>query len=126
MSGQPLSLPLLGESRTTTAARSTNNVGACPVVPPTHAVTNKVNLLLILSRVCSEELDFRTTGHLTATIKDQTHDGIRLSCRSDTIPARAPLGHPTPYLQGHQSVQVPTKQVKPGGITLDGTHEVVR
>src|SRR4051812_6139830 len=33
-----------------------------------------------------------------------------MSCRSDTIPARAPLGHPTPYLQGHQSVQVPTNK----------------
>src|SRR3954469_5957414 len=74
------------------------------------AVTDKVNRLLTLSRVCYEELDFRTTGHLTATIKDQTHDGIRLSCRSDTIPARAPMGHPTPYLQGRQSVQVPTNK----------------
>src|SRR3954466_3489566 len=74
------------------------------------AVTNKVNRLLTLSRVCSEELDFRTTGHLTATSKDQTHDGIRLSCHSDTIPARAPLGHPTPYLQEHQSIQVPTNK----------------
>src|SRR3954469_24845667 len=35
-------------------------------------------------------------------------DGIRLSCCPDTIPARAKLGHPTPYLQGHPSVQVPT------------------
>src|SRR3954462_11983437 len=73
------------------------------------AVTNKVNRLLTLSRVCSEELDFRTTGHLTATSKDQTHDGIRLSCRSNNIPARAPLGHPTPYLQERQSIKVPTK-----------------
>src|SRR4051812_22403572 len=74
------------------------------------AVTDKVNCLLTLSRVCSEELDFRTTGHLTATSKDQTHDGIRLSCRSDTIPTRAPWGHPTPYLQERQSVQVPTNK----------------
>ena len=62
------------------------------------AVTNKVNRLLTLSRICSEEVDFRTTGHLTATSKDQTQDGIRMSRRSNTIPARAPLGHPTPYL----------------------------
>src|ERR1043165_1626801 len=53
---------------------------------------------------------FCTTGYLTATSKDQAHGGIRLSCRFDTIPARAPLGHPTPYLQGHQSVQVPTNK----------------
>src|ERR1043165_3693210 len=94
--------PFPGESWTTTAARTTSNVGACPVVPPTHAVTNKVNRLLTLSRVCSEELDFHTTGHLTATRKDQAHGGIRLSCRSDTIPAQAPWGHPTPYLHGRQ------------------------
>src|SRR4051812_8078714 len=100
----------LSESRTMTAVRSTNNIGACPVVPPTRAVTDKVNRLLTLSRVCSEELDFRTTGYLSVTSKDQTHDGIRLSCRSDTIPARAPWGHPTPYLQGRQSVQVPTNK----------------
>src|SRR3954466_15438940 len=100
--------PYLGESRTTTTVRSTSNIGACPDVPPNRAVTNKVNRLLTLSRVCSEELDFRTIGHLTSTSKDQAHGGIRMSCRSDTIPARALLGHPTPYLQGHQSVQVPT------------------
>src|SRR3954469_6277895 len=92
-----------------TAVRSTSNVGACPVIPPTCAVTDKVNCLLTLSRVCSEELDFRTTGYLSATSKDQDHGGICLSSRSDTIPVRAPLGHPTPYLQGHQLVQVPTK-----------------
>src|SRR4051812_6594122 len=62
----------------------------------------------LVSRVLFEELDFRTTGYLTATRKYQAHDGIRLSCHSDTISARAPSGHPTRYLQGHQSVQVPT------------------
>src|SRR4051812_5475237 len=81
----------LSESRTTTATKSTSNIGACPVVPPTRAVTDKVNRLLTLSCVCSEELDFRTTWHLTTTSKDQAHGGIRLSCSSDTIPARAPL-----------------------------------
>src|SRR3954470_14365454 len=100
----------LSESRSTTAVRSTSNIGVCPVVPPTHAVTDKVNRLLTLSRVCSEELDFHTTGYLSATSKDQTHDGIRLSCRSDTIPARAPLGLLTPYLHERQSIQVPTNK----------------
>src|SRR3954470_22768909 len=66
--------------------------------------------LYLVSCVLLVELDFCTTGYLTATSKDQTHGGIRLSCRSDTIPAREPLGHPTPYLQGHQSVQVPTNK----------------
>ena len=45
--------PYLSESRSTTAVRSTSNIGACPVVPPTRAVTDKVNRLLTLSRVCS-------------------------------------------------------------------------
>src|ERR1041384_8088503 len=57
----------LSESWTTTAVRSTSNVGACPVIPPTCAVTNKVNRLLTLTRVCSVELDFRTTGYPSAT-----------------------------------------------------------
>src|SRR4051812_9728670 len=61
----------LSESRRTTSVRSTSNIGACPVVPPTRAVTDKVNRLLTLSRVCSEELDFRTTGYLSATSKDR-------------------------------------------------------
>ena len=73
-------------------------------------VTNKVNRLLTLSCVCSEELDFRTTWHLAATSKDQTHDGIRLSYRSDAIPAPAPFGHLTPYLQERQLIQVPTNK----------------
>src|ERR1044072_2901789 len=59
--------PYLSESRSTTAVRSTSNIGACPVVPPTRAVTEKVNRLLTLSRVCSGELDFRTTEYLSAT-----------------------------------------------------------
>src|SRR3954463_6472730 len=41
------------------AVRTTSNVGACPVIPPTLAVTDKVNRLLTLSHVCSEELDFQ-------------------------------------------------------------------
>src|SRR4051812_42269166 len=59
--------PYLDESRSTTAVRSTSNVDACHVVPPTRVVTDKVNRLLTLSRVCSEELDFRTTGYPSAT-----------------------------------------------------------
>src|SRR3954468_22807816 len=59
--------PYLSESRSTTAVRSISKIGACPVVPPTRAVTDKVNRLLTLSRVCSEELDFRTTGYPSAT-----------------------------------------------------------
>src|SRR3954465_13709090 len=58
--------PYLSESWSTTVVRSTSNVGACPVVPPTRAVTDKVNRLLTLSRVCFEELDFRTTGYPSA------------------------------------------------------------
>src|ERR1041384_2942233 len=45
--------PLLNESRKTIAVRTTSNVDAFPVVPPTRAVTNKVNRLLTLSRFCS-------------------------------------------------------------------------
>src|SRR3954468_22839899 len=43
--------PLLNDSWTTTVVRYTSNVGACPVVPPTRAVTDKVNCLLTWSRV---------------------------------------------------------------------------
>src|ERR1043165_5880589 len=48
------------------------------------AVTDKVNRLLILSRVCSMELDFRTTGYPSATISTgPPHTGgIHLTRRS--------------------------------------------
>ena len=46
-------------------------MAAFPVVLPTPAVTDKVNRLLTLSLVFSKELDFRTTGYLSATKKYQ-------------------------------------------------------
>src|SRR3954466_7688548 len=114
MSRQPFSLLLFkGVAVDDSSQVHPHNQSRWPPALSSHqlsAVTDKVNRLLTLSRVCSEELDFCTAGYLSATSKDQTHDGIRLSCRSDTIPARAPWGHPTPYLQEHQSIQVPTNK----------------
>src|SRR3954469_25854979 len=94
-------------------------IGAYPVFPPTLAVTNKVNRLLTLSRVCSwKSSTFVLQGTSRPTSKDQAHDGIRLSCHPDTIPARAPLGHPTPYLLRTPVDSGAYLQVNPGGITL--------
>src|SRR4051812_20880752 len=93
-------------------------MAACPVVPPTRAVTDKVNHLLTLSHVCSEELDFRTTGHLTA---NEQGPGTRwyphvLSSRYN--PCAGTVGSPV----GSGSY----RQVQPGVVTLDGTLEMVR
>src|SRR4051812_13725597 len=93
LSEQPLSLSLFKRVVVDDSSQvHPHNQSRWPPALSSHqlsAVTDKVNRLLTLSRVCSVELDFRTTGHLTATRKDQTHDGIRLSYCSDTILVRA-------------------------------------
>src|SRR3954469_11210128 len=82
----------------------------CPVVPPTLCGYRQgepspylVSRVLRRARLSYYRVSL---GHE----QGQTHGGIRLSCRSDTIPARAPMGHPTPYLQERQSIQVPTNK----------------
>src|SRR4051812_5717465 len=62
------------------------------------AVTNKVNRLLTLSRVCSEELDFRDFG----SSRGQRSESKYASNIGRTLPvvpsqylSRVPLGHPT-------------------------------
>ena len=83
----------------------------------------------LVLRVLFEELDFRTTGYLTAIEQVPglpCTGGIHLSCRSNTIPYAGTVGSPdslpvrTPVDSGSY------QQVKPGGVTLDGTLEVVR
>src|ERR1043165_5622843 len=98
MSGQHYRCPFPGEPRTTTAARTTSNVGDCPVVPPTLAVTNKVNRLLTLSRVAHEEHDFHDFGNS----REQRSESMYASNVSRSLPvvpsqylSRVPLGHPT-------------------------------
>src|SRR3954471_5039566 len=66
---------------------------------PRHlAVTNKVKRLLTLSRVCSEELDFRDFG----SSRGQRSESKYASNVGRTLPvipsqylSRVPLGHPT-------------------------------
>src|SRR3954471_6861176 len=62
------------------------------------AITNKVNRLLTLSRVCSEELDFRDFG----SSRGQRSESKYASNVGRTLPvvpsqylSRVPLGHPT-------------------------------
>src|SRR4051812_13660372 len=77
--------PLLNESRTTIAVRTTSNVGACPIVPPTRAVTNKVNRLLTLSRVRSLKSStfVQQDNSRPRTVPGPPHTGgIHLTCRS--------------------------------------------
>src|SRR4051812_34754744 len=83
-------------------------MAACPVVPPTLCGYRQGEPSpYLVSRVLRRaRLSYYRASH--GHEQGQTHDGIRLSCRSDTIPARAPMGHPTPYLQERQSIQVPT------------------
>src|SRR3954462_12228959 len=60
------------------------------------AVTDKVNRLLTLSRVCSEKLHFRTTGYPSATnVQDPPHTGgIHLTRRSAKILCAGTVGSP--------------------------------
>src|SRR3954463_5715090 len=60
------------------------------------AVTDKVNRLLTLTRVCSVELDFRTTGYPSATNSTgPPHTGgIHLTRRSAKILCAGTVGSP--------------------------------
>src|SRR3954465_16030697 len=100
----------LTDPRSTTAARTTSNIGACPVVPPSHCGYHQgePSPYLVSRRSRRARLSYYRESH--GHEQGQTHGGICLSCRSDTIPARAPMGHPTPYLQERQSIQVPTNK----------------
>src|SRR3954469_3598406 len=95
MSGQPLSLPLLNESRTTTAARTTSNVGACPVVPPSSCGYQQgeptpylVSRLLCRARLSYNRISF---GHEQVLGPPHT-GGIHLTCRSAKIPCAGTIG----------------------------------
>src|ERR1041385_7265592 len=90
-------VPYLGESRTTTVARTTSNVGACLIVPPPLAVTNKVNRLLTLSRVCSLKSStfVQQDPSRPRTVPGPPHPGgIHLTCRSAKIPCAGTVGSP--------------------------------
>src|ERR1041384_4801766 len=64
--------PLLNESRTTTAARTTSNVGAYLVIPPSSCGYQQGEPTpYLFSRMLLVELDFRTTGYPSATNKYQ-------------------------------------------------------
>src|SRR3954471_20574995 len=87
-----------------------NNIGACPVVPPSNCgyPQGESSPYLVSRHSRRARLSYYRASHDHE--QGQTHGGIRLSCRSDTIPARAPMGHPTPYLQERKSIQVPTNK----------------
>src|SRR3954463_4053747 len=93
--------PLLNESRTTTAARTTSNVGACPVVPPSSCGYQQgeptpylVSCSLRRARLSYNRISF---GHEQYQAR---RTPVEYTC--PVVPlrysARAPLGHPTPYL----------------------------
>src|SRR3954468_20732603 len=100
----------LTDSRSTTTVRTTSNIGACSVVPPSHCGYPKgePSPYLVSRRSRRARLSYYRASH--GHEQGQTHGDIRLSCLSDTIPARAPMGHPTPYLQERLSIQVPTNK----------------
>src|SRR3954465_13275581 len=121
--------PLLNESRTTTAARTTSNIGACPVVPPSlcgyqqgEPTPSLVSRLLRRARLSHSRESF---GHEQVPGRPHT-GGIHLTCRSAKIPCTGTVGSPNSLplrtLVGSGSNQ----QVKPRGVTLDGTIEMVR
>ena len=96
---QPLSLPDLTDPRTTTAVRTTSNVGACPVVPPSLCGYRQGEPSpYLISPVLLGELDFRglvtlaryeqgPSTPVTSVVPSLSFPTIYLS--------RAPLGRPT-------------------------------
>src|SRR3954469_7357127 len=94
-----------------------------------RAVTNKVNRLLTLSRVCSVELDFsyNRVSHGHEQVPGPPHTGgIHLTCRSNKIPCADTVGSPNSLPLRTPIYSVSYQQVKQGGVTLDDTHKVVR
>src|SRR3954471_7564920 len=93
-------------------------------------VTNKVNRLLTLSRICSEELDFRDFGSSRgqrSESKYASNVGRTLPVISSQYLSRVPFGHPT--LTFRTSVAWDPKeelrsrhQVEPRGLLLDISH----
>ena len=89
----------LTDSRTTTAVRTTSNVGACPVVPPSLCVYRQGEPSpYLVSRVLLVELDFR--GLVTLARYEQGPStpvtSVVPSLPFPTIYlSRAPLGRPT-------------------------------
>src|SRR3954466_11551356 len=81
----------LTDPRTTTAARTTSTSVPAPSSHQVTAVTNKVNRLLTLSRVCSWR---------SSTFRGQAHryTGRTLPVVPSQYLSRAPLGRPTSYL----------------------------
>src|SRR3954470_10500385 len=94
------------------------------------AVTDKVNRLLTLSRVCSEELDFRDFGSSRgqrAESKYTSNVGRTLPIVPSQYLSRVPLGQPT--LTFRTTVARDPKaelrsrhQVEPRGLLLDISH----
>src|SRR3954469_23313500 len=119
--------PYLGESRTTTVARSTPITRAGGRLPcrPTNSCGYQQgeSSSYLISLVLFEEPNFRTTGYLTAN-----EQGPGPRWYPPVLPSRynpfagtigSPDSLPVRTLVGSGSYQ----QVKPGGITLDGTLE---
>src|SRR3954465_12094263 len=100
----------LTDPRSTTTVRTTSNISACPVVPPSHCGyrQGEPSPYLVSYLLRRARLSYYRASH--GHEQGQTHGAIRRSCRSDTIPAWAPMGHPTLYLQERQSIQVPTNK----------------
>src|SRR3954462_3410222 len=93
--------PYLGESRTTTAARSTPITRAGGRLPcrPTNSCGYQQGepSPYLISRLLFEELDFRTTEYLSAIEQvpgPPYTSGIHLSYRSDMIPCAGTVGSP--------------------------------
>src|ERR1041385_2136541 len=89
----------LTDPRSTTAVRTTSNVGACPVVPPSHCGYQQGEPSpYLVSRVLLVELDFR--GLVTLARYEQgPSTPVTSVVPSLSLPtiyrSRAPLGRPT-------------------------------
>src|SRR3954468_7044958 len=121
----------LTDPRSTTAVRTTSNVGACPVVPPSHCGYRQGEPSpYLVSRVLLAELDFRglvtlaryaqgPSTPVTSVVPSLSFPTIYLSW--------APLGRPTSYLKDNRysgPYGGKTKSASSGvqGLLLDSSH----
>src|ERR1041385_4615685 len=95
----------LTDRGTTTAARTTSSSVPAPSSHQVTAVTNKVNRLLTLSRVCSWRSSTSVVWYLSRpTTRGQAHryTGRALPVVPSQYLSRAPLGRPTSYLKDNR------------------------
>src|SRR3954469_9578165 len=116
----------LTDSRSTTAARTTSNVGACPVVPSSHCgyQQGEPSPYLVSRLLRRARLSYYKASHGHEQGPDPRWYPFVLSFQYN--PCAGTIGSPDSLPSSTPVDSGSYQQVQPGGVTLDGTLEMVR